>query len=453
MLANRSTRVLPPLPTWARFALAGVIVACFAYVMTAFETVDQPTETSEPVEQVVLVPQLDTALLAEARDETRADRLQLETEPLRHLLAKAIDVGPTVAAALGVPAEPVPVDVLRRDLPDWRYRWLSYEGELRQLLGPKPGHPISGYSIYEATVRLPDGGHVLSAFSILPAEAPKVGDWVRVDGYLLKLRDVSYPEPIEAAPLLVGRTIQRDYEDWPPVTALDEELLASIDDSSYWPGDKPFHGIEEDQTEALWHLGAYARDTAGQRTLADWRRIGTLNVADAYDPLRHGEVARGTPMRIFGTLIRRRTIAAPPNPANIDFWTTAFVQVRDFGGQLIPVWVPKRVADLPMRAQLEIRGFYYRWFAYDAANGKRLRVPLFVAADLDTFELEAEQTMRDIGVWIGGFAILLLLLIIWHQRRMARTALAHSREMDARRRRRRERARARVDGGVESGAG
>jgi hypothetical protein len=259
----------------------------------------------------------------------------------------------------------------------------------------------------------------------------------------MKLRDTTYPLAIDAAPMLVGRTIQRDYEDWPAVTELDTRLLDTVDDSSFWSGDKRFDDVEQDQTEALWHLGAFVRDTAERRSLADWRRIRTLNSAEAYVELLANGIARGTPMRVFGELIRRKTIAAPANPANIQFWTTALVQVREFGGHLIPIWVPKRVGELPLRANLEVRGFYYRWFAYEAEQtGNRIHVPLFVAADLDEFQLEADQTMRDVGVWIGGFALLMLVLFIWGQRRMSRTALQHSREMDERRRRRRERQRA-----------
>ena len=433
------------MPPWVRFAVAGVVAACFGYAMMLFSAVERTeASTDEIVEKLVVVPQLDDRLLDEARDDTRAERLILETEPLRHLLAKAIDVGPTVAAALQIPEDPVPLAELRADRQKWRRRWLWYEGRLTQLSGPRPGHPIEGYSIYEATIELADGQAVIAAFSVEPRDKLAVGDWVRVEGYLLKLRDTTYPEKIESAPMLVGRTLQRDYQDWPEVTELDQRLLATIDDTSYLPGDTAFHTIEEDQTEVLWHLGAFVRDTADQRSLAAWRKVPTLTSAEPYEQLRNNELARGTPMRVFGTLIRRQTIAAPANPANIKFWTTAFIQVREFGGHLVPIWVPGRVDELPARAQLEVRGFYYRWFAYDAKSGNRFRVPLFVAADLDRFELETDETMREIGIWIGGFAFLMLGLIIYGQRRMARTALQHSKHMDERRRRRREQARARA---------
>jgi hypothetical protein len=359
--------------------------------------------------------------------------------PLRHLLAKAIDVGPTVAAALGLPDDPVPVAAVRKDVASYRGRWLFYEGRLEQMSGPREGHPMRDYGIHEATVRLPDGEAAFAAFSIQPAESIRVGGWVRIEGFLLKLLDTTYPSEIQAAPYLVGRAIQRDYPEWPPVKVLDQTLLAQIDDSSFMRTDLMWRTIEEDQSEGLWHLGAYARDTAPDRTLADWRRIGTLNAHDQHQKLRDSEIARGTPMRVFGTLIRRKTIAAPANPAGIKFWTEALLQVREYGGTVVPIWVPQRVRELPDRASLEVRGFYYRWYAFETKANVDRRAPLFVAADLDVYELEVDRTMQSIGMWLGIAVVAFLLLIFWSQRRAARTALQHAHDMDARRRRRRER--------------
>ena len=144
-------------------------------------------------------------------------------------------------------------------------------------------------------------------------------------------------------------------------------------------------------------------------------------------------------MRVFGTLIRRRTIAAPANPAGIKFWTEALLQVREYGGTVVPIWIPQRVRELPDRASLEVKGFYYRWYAFETRTNQRRKAPLFVAADLDVYELEVPRTMQAIGVWLGAAVVALLLLVWWTQRRSTLSSLQHSREMDARRRRRRER--------------
>ena len=397
-----------------------------------------------PVEATVAVPKVDAKILASALDASREQRLLLEAEPLRHLLALAIDVGPTVAAALGMPEQPLAVSELRENTNALRGRWLCYEGVLEELAGPREGHPIRGYSIYEATIGLPDGNRVMGTFSMPPDSAIERGSWVHIEGFFLKLRDTIHPHAISQAPLLVGRAIQRDYEDWGPVLRLDPAILDKVEDSSFQPGDKPWHTIEEDQTEALWHLAAFVRDTSSQRALADWRRIGVLNARDTHDALIENKVARGSPMRVCGTLIRRSTVTAPANPAGIKSWTMAWVQVREFGGRLVPIWVPKRVRDLPLRAQLEVRGFYYRWFAYEAQNGDRHRVPLFVAADLDLFQLEVGKTMRQLGIWLALAATSMVVVFWWLQRRAVTQSLAHSHDLDARRRRRRERAAART---------
>ena len=155
-------------------------------------------------------------------------------------------------------------------------------------------------------------------------------------------------------------------------------------------------------------------------------------------------------MRIFGTLIRRRTVAAPANPANIRYWTTAWIQASSFGGHLIPVWVPGKVDELPMRAQLEVRGFYYRWYVYDGQGGTRYRVPLFVAADLDEFDLNTKEQMRSIHIGIGCAALLLLIGLLWGQRSAHKSSLQHSREMNARRRRRLQAAAARPASDAET---
>jgi hypothetical protein len=439
MFASGRQRLLPPIPPAARYLIFGIVLAGLVYAMTAMGSGPAAGAEPEPVETVVRVPVLDTQVLAGAHDATREQRLLLEPEPLRHLLQQAIDVGPTVAAALGMPDRMVPVPELRAQAEQWKRRWLFYEGVVEDLAGPRDGNPVPGYGIHEVTIRLADGNAALAAFSLPPDESIHRGSWVRIEGYLLKLRDTTYPRPIDQAPMLVGREIQPDFEDWRPVHALLPDILAKVDDKSEWPQDPMWRDLEEDQAEPLWHLGAFVRDTGSERSLADWRKLGTLNAHDLHDKLIERQIDRGTPLRVFGTLIRRKTIAAPANPAGIAYWTEAWLQVREYGGSLVPIWVPKRVGELPLRANLEVRGHYYRWLAYETTSGERRKAPLFVAADLDLYELETSTTMRTIGVWLGGLTALFLIAILWHQRRTARASIAHARDLDARRRRRRER--------------
>ncbi len=430
----RHVPLLPSLPPAARFVIAGLVVACLAYLLTSLERTPAAAPPTA-LEPVVAVPELDHKVLATARDDTREHRLLVEPEPLRHLLATAIDVGPTVANALGMPAEPVPLDELRKAPANWRGRWLFYEGTIEHLAGPRDGHPIAGRSIYEATLRLRSGDAVMVAFSLPPQEPLAVGSWARAEGFLLKLRDATYPTKIDLAPMLVGRELLREYERWPPVTSLDTNLLASVNDASFAEGAPVWRTIDQDQAEPLWHLGAFVRDTAAQRGLADWRKIGTLN-NDLHKPLREGKLARGTPMRVFGSLILRRTIVASPNPAGIQHWTAAWLQVREYsGGSLVPVWVPKRVAELPERVQLEVRGYFYRWAIYETQTGQARWTPLFVAADLDPYVLDTGLGLRSVAPWLAGIGVALLAFIFTVQWRARRAADQHTRAMYELRRR------------------
>ena len=105
--------------------MAGVIAACIVYAFTlldAFEQVDNDPDFI--VEKIVPVPELNDDLLRQARDDTRQHRLLVEPEPLKHLLAKSIDVGPSVAAALQIPDEMGPIATLREHTDTWRSRWL-----------------------------------------------------------------------------------------------------------------------------------------------------------------------------------------------------------------------------------------------------------------------------------------------------------------------------------------
>ena len=171
MPAPAPLRILPPLPPALRYVIGGCVIAMLVYGMTLLEPAapkNQPDET--PPAAVVPVPVLDSQILAGALDSTREQRLLLDAEPLRHLLAKAIDVGPTVAAALGIPDRPVAVAEVRAQPERFRHRWLWYEGQLEELSGAREGHPIRGYSIFEATVKLADGNRVPT-----PPGAPVLG--------------------------------------------------------------------------------------------------------------------------------------------------------------------------------------------------------------------------------------------------------------------------------------
>lgn len=434
----------PLLPRGAvlRLGFAATLVAALLYLVLFWQptTPIDPTDLALPEPPLIAVPQIDNHLLEQARDSTREQRLFLEAEPLSHLLAQSLNVSDDAGQALGMPDQMVSIEELQDSPGAWRGRWLFYRGTVEELTGPRPGNPVPGYGIYEATLRLRDGGRVLFAFSRPPGEGVHVGGWARAEGYLLKLRDVTFPIELQKVPLLVGASLREDYADWQPVTALDPDKLSQVIDVQR-DGDRievssdSWRTIDEDQSLALWHLGAYARDAA-PRTLAQWRQVPALASQDILDQFRRNEVERGTPLRVMGMLVTSRTIRAQPNPAGIERWTEAWVQVRDLGGRTIPVWVPK-ATNQPIGSSLEVRGYYYRRYSYETRRGVQLWTPLFVAADLDLFVFDPSTGIKEVGVWALGGMVVLLLLAFWGQRRERLRTQRHEDAMSARRRQRR----------------
>ncbi len=435
-----------------RLAATAVFCALALYLVVFWNPgveIQQGT-IAEPEAPLVSVPNIDSAVLEKAKDATREQRLFLEAEPLSHLLAQSLNVSPEAARALGMPADMVPVTALQTNIGEWRGRWIYYRGKIEKLSGPGPGHPVPGYGIYEATLRLRDGSQVLFAFSKPPAAALVEGAWARAEGYVLKLRDVAYPTESTKAPLLVGADLKKDYEDWAPVTTLDPNALAGVVDvvresGNVLSADDSWKAIDEDQSNALWHLGAYARDVAPM-TKAEWRKVPALNAQDIWDAFKKDEVARGTPMRILGTLAATRTITASPNPAGIKEWTEAWVQVRDVGGKTIPVWLPHGTKQ-PLGSSLEINAYYFRRYSYETRNGKQMWTPLFVANSLDLFVFETGRGMREISSWAFGATVLIVGFAWWGARREKQRSLAQE---DALIERRRKRRRASADTATQS---
>jgi hypothetical protein len=421
----------------------GVMLAALLYVVLFYRTPDAGIATPLPPEPMQIeLPALDHGILALARDGMREDRVVVEEQPLKHLLEKSIDVVESVAEALGMPEQPVPLAALRADRQQYRGRWLWYKGTLEELSTAKPGHPLRSYDIYDARLRLPDGDVVLCAFSLPVAADVRVGEYVRAEGFLMKLRDMTFPIEVRDAPMLVGRQLVRDYADWPPVTALDRGLLDGVRDGSqidgrYQPADEAYRPLDHEQKPPLWHLAAYVRERTPKMSAAEWRQIPAMNAQAVWDRIKNGELAAGTPLRILGTLVQVRTIKAGPNPAGIRHWTEAWVQVRDLGGKTIPIWIPDRVPDLRMQTGLEVRGHYFRRFAYVGHKGDEWWTALFVAAGLDVYRVNLQLMSRETALIVFGAVVSLILLLGWSLRRDRRESEQYAAALLARRRKRR----------------
>ena len=368
-----------------------------------------------PVE--VKVPELDPTILDRARDATREERLLLEPEPLAHLLERSLQIVPSVADALGVPDEPIPLSVLRASPDTYRGTYLAYEGRLGHLSRGESGHPVEGYQIYKGWIELDDQEKVLFHVSLPPPATLTKGDWCRVEGYFLKLRDGNLFPEADQAPVLVGPELFPEFEPWPPVTELDPTRFEGLRDGVVEGGnfvdlEDSVLGLEESQDAPLWHLASYARNRSesGKDTLAGWRTIDPLVTKDQLLKFKYGQVKAGTPVRLLGTFVYAEYSIARPNPIGAEHWTQAWIQIRDLGGKVVPVWIPKKITGLQYNDSLEVRAYFFRRYLYEAEQYGMTFTPLFVAADLDRFESMPEHAMTT---WVKyGFAGLVGLIVL-----------------------------------------
>jgi hypothetical protein len=426
-----------------RLGLLAALAAGLGYLVWFWQPplADAGVARGEDPQAQVRAPTPDPEILAQVRDDSRSARLQLEASPLQHLLERALDVSPAAAQALRMPEQPVPLAELRAHAANWRGHWLGYRGKIVDLSGPRPGHPIANYGIYEATLQLDDGGEVVFLFS-RPPEPLAVGSVARAEGFLLKLRDTTVPRERSEVPLLVGGGLQRDFAPWGKVTALDADVLRHVVDTER-AGDlvetahEAWRTLDEDQEQPLWHLAAFARDTEGSAA-TDWVRAPLLDREGAWPQFTRDAVARGTPMRVQGIVAELRRRQALPNPAHVQQWTEVWLQVAELGGKTVPVWIPAAVR-AEVGAGVRARAFYYRRFAYESrGNGQQQWTPLFVAAGLDPVAVDAGAGMRQFGWFaLGGLALLTALAYLTN-RQLQRASAAHEAALAERRRRRRQ---------------
>lgn len=404
------------------------------------------------IEYRVETPELDPRIMAKIQDDNRLSRLVVEPEPLRHLLEKSMQVVPSVAKALGLSKDSVPLAQLRADPDGLRGHYLGYHGILRYLSPSRQGHPINGYRIREGWIETDDGEPILfyvSESNSTDQANAKVGEYVRIEGFFMKLRDKNLPEEVDRAPLLVGPEIYPDFKLWQPVLELDPEILAKVQDGTFadgqWDGISAMRrNLLDSQDTQLWHLTGYVLNQSKKITSEQWRTIKPIASKEAFGQFRRSTPAsrndlRGSPHRILGSFIEGRTHEAHPNPLGIEAWTEAWVQVRDIGGQLLPVWIPKRLEGLQRNALINCRAFFYRLIAYESLTGDLLYVPLFVATDLHPLEALPDHPILRIMKLVLIIVVAGIMLIFFQMnRRMKAQSIAHDQSMIERRRRRRK---------------
>ncbi|MBK8976061.1 MAG: hypothetical protein IPM29_09050 [Planctomycetes bacterium] len=405
----------PLIADWWKIIAMGVVLAGLIHVAFFYETSPaQPLGSGPPVAPMqVEVPIVDRDLLATVRDATRAERLDVEAAPLAHLLELSVRVVPTIAVALGMPEEPIPLSVLRADPSVYRGAYLAYEGKLGHLAPGAPGHPIEGYQIHKGWIDLEDGEKVLFQVSLPPKDIA-VGDWCRIEGFFLKLLDSNHFPTANQAPLLIGPELFSRFEPWAPVAELDPAAFASMRDGIVENGwfvdmqDAERGLAESEQDETLWLLASYVAHRHGgpDDTREKWASVAPFVTKEQLDRTKYGQVQAGTPFRLLGRFIRAEWSVASPNPIGVTHWTQAWVQIRELGSKVVPVWIPKKIDAFTYNEGLEVRAYYYRRLVYPSRNDATVFTPVFVAADLDRYQPWPEHPTTT---WVKyGFVVAVL---------------------------------------------
>lgn len=420
---------------WARIAFMGVLLAAMvAFFWGESQTTAIPDKP--PIEEISTpVPTLDRALLDKVTDDTRTARILVEGEVLLHLLEKSRNVVPTVAKALGMPAEPFPVRDLRNHPQRYRGQYYWYKGILDELPQAKERH-------FEARLSTKDGDKIIFAFSAPPPPELGKGSWVRVEGFFMKLRDLNFPE-LERAPMLVGPELTGAYDDWQPVLELDPKILAQIRDGKRRDGQLVDDGgdtmrsIDDSQNLPLWHVASFVNQKAASITYDTVLSHPKLVGADMFNEFTRGNVHKGKPVGLMGAFQQARTIEARPNPAGIEHWTEAWVQVREVGGRVIPIWIPKKIPPTRTGEAVMAIGYYFKNHAYTTLEESVRILPLFVAADLVKYELPENPLGSYMTIPVTVFLFALLLWTVWYARRDHREELGAEKALvDMKRRRR-----------------
>ncbi len=438
---------------WTRIAFLGVMLAALWIAVFDDPSNDPPPSDLPPLVEVKTpVPALDQDMLKQVADDSRTSRISVEPAPFLYLVEASLNVVPGVARALGLPTTPVSIPVLRADPDHYRGRYLWYRGVLEETPYTRPGHPVPGYEIHEARLRTPEGEHVLCCFSLPPDSSLREGSWVRMEGFFLKLRDLHLPVRLDRAPMLVGPELFPAFDDWRPVTEIDAKLLAQVHDGRLREeiGDdgKTYRVLAEDRGDStlpidrsqslpLWHLSSYAIEQARGRTYDEANAVPRLMTPPQWRELVRGEAAKGTTYSLIGSLQAARTIEARLNPAGIEYWTEAWIQVRELAGRILPIWIPGRIEGWKPGESALLVGHFFKVMKYTSVADAEHVAPLFVAANLIRYQLPDNPFALYYTLPILGLLVGLMAFTIWIIRRDNRNSDIADAERIARRHRRR----------------
>ncbi len=376
----------------------------------------EPEAAHLPAEAPLELPELPVEAVAQiVEDGTPETRVRLERAAVDTLLESVRRLTPRHYEALETPSADGPLlEAIAADPAAWRARPLSVRGEVLHARTRRPA--IDRDEEFRLVIATEDGARVHALATRLPGLV-QPGDWLRLDGLVLKRFSDELPVGPEGAPewvdapLVVGWAATPSSPPLGPQLSLAPGALAGVrDDTLDAPGDL---------TLPERHLlMAFARDMAPGSI--DWDSAPELDATLLAEILGDPDVHRGQPFRLPVSQLQALRRAVPgENPARIERISEFWIGNANWDQRvrLIHAHAPFAVEDLARGDLVEARLLFLKNFAYESAQGARHVAPFFVVVEAHRFVAPEPFGMRILLAAVASTTLLLVALLIWLVRR------------------------------------
>ena len=367
----------------------------------------------EPAVETIPFDQAD--LLASILDGTPEERLNVSNEALTALLYYTKLLTRRNYEALGI-----------EDLDEDRCKTISADPGSARVAPLRARGQVEAYSSrqragakfteFYGTLALDGGGHAHFAFMTPPDDAPRIGEYLMVEGVLVQMLRAETLDGFVDAPLLASRTATRST---PPTALLDSQALRLA----------LFEGVKDDEIEdvsglprePLDQLLLYARENSATE---DWEAATELNNQALNGILQGGEAFRGIPFRIpVSGNLGSWTERADENGLRLDTMTHGWIGNFGWTGATgVIQWVaPFNQPELDQRyggARLvTAKGYFFKNIYYLKQDQSPHRAPLFVLSEVTPFIPVHDPTPSYIMYGVLGVTLLMVALVVFLLRR------------------------------------